>query len=138
MTLVVGGVQRDVHPWQAIQLPFGNDCVYTVFVSSVIYLVCHGGRLTNKRRQTLCTSVQISESMRFRTHVYWIFFSLFWWVPPPVKIFDTFLRPCIGNNDIKCIFKASRDLHVRIQVARFIVQQTPGMLQRVRKNFMSL
>ena len=32
MTLVIGGAQRDVRPWQCIPLPFGNDCDHTVFV----------------------------------------------------------------------------------------------------------
>ena len=51
----------------------GNDCAHTVFVSSM-FTLSHGGGLTTKRRQPLWTSVKISESMRFRTHVYWKFF----------------------------------------------------------------
>ena len=39
-----------------------------------VYLVCHGGGLTTKGLQPLWTSVHISESMRFQTHVYWTFF----------------------------------------------------------------
>ena len=35
MTLVIGGAQRDVRPWQCIPLPFGNVCAHTGFVSSM-------------------------------------------------------------------------------------------------------
>ena len=64
-------------------------CIYNICFLDV-YLVCHGGGLTTKRRQLLWTSVQILLSMHFRTHVYYTFFFLFWWVLPALKIFDTF------------------------------------------------
>ena len=38
MTLVIGGAQRDIRPWQYIALLFGNDCARTVFVSSMFTL----------------------------------------------------------------------------------------------------
>ena len=35
MTLVTGGAQRGVRPWQCIPLPCGKDCARTIFVSSM-------------------------------------------------------------------------------------------------------
>ena len=87
MTLVVRGAQRDVRPRQCIPLPFGPYSICFLYVP----LVCNEGGLTTEGRQPLWTSVHFSESMRFQTHVYWIFF-LIWWVLPPLKLFDTFFK----------------------------------------------
>ena len=100
MTYVIVGVQRDIRPWQCIPLPFGNDYAHTVFVSSMFTLSVTEADFTTKRRQPLRTSVQISKSMRFRTHVYWAFF-LFWWILSPLKILKTF-NTCIGLFESFC------------------------------------
>ena len=93
MTLVIRGAQREGRPRKCIPLPFGSSlirlCPYSICFLDA-YLVCHGAGLTTKCRQQLWTSKQISESMRFRTHVYWTFFILFWWLLQPLKIFDTY------------------------------------------------
>ena len=77
MTLVIGGAQRDDRPRQCLPLPFSNNCAHTVglFVSSMFTLSVMEADST-KRHQPLRTTVQISESMRFRTHVYWTFVVL--------------------------------------------------------------
>ena len=71
-----------------------------------VYLVCLAGELTTKRRQPLWTSVHISGSMHFRTHVYYIFF-LFWWVLPSLKTFHTFLTLRVIYNGFSCNVKLS-------------------------------
>ena len=77
MTLALGGAQLDGRPWHCIPLPFGSRfirlCPYSICFLDV-YLVCHGDGLETKR-QPLWTNVRVSESMRFRTRVYWTFFS---------------------------------------------------------------
>ena len=54
MTLIIGGAQCDVLPWQCIPLPFDSRfirlCSYAICFLDV-YLVCHGGGLTTKHRQ---------------------------------------------------------------------------------------
>ena len=64
-----------------------------------IYLVCYGGGLTTKRRQPLWTSIQNSESMRFRTYVY---FFLFWFsshlIPRPDHVSDRSCGDFIINS----------------------------------------
>ena len=102
MTLLTEGAQYNVRPWQCIPLPFGNDCAHTVFVSSMFTLSVTEADSRTKRHHPLWTNVHISESMSFRTHAHWSF-SLFWWVLPPLKVFDTFLTRCI----LKYQFNAS-------------------------------
>ena len=51
----------------------GNDCAHTVLDSSMFTLSVTETDFTTKRRHPLWTSEQISESMHFRTHVYWTF-----------------------------------------------------------------
>ena len=53
--------------------PSARLCPYSICFLDV-YLVSRGDGLTTKRRQPLWTSVHISGSMPFRTHVYWTFF----------------------------------------------------------------
>ena len=63
-----------------------------------VYLVCHGDGLTTKRRQPLWTSVQISESMRFRTHVYLNFFLVLVCTTTSQNIIHLFLTSCIATR----------------------------------------
>ena len=100
--LYIGEVQPDVHSrrcstWRPSIAMHQSALRQRLWPYSIcfldVYLVCHGGGLTTKRRQPLWTSVHISECMHFRTHVYW---TLFLWVLPPLKIFETnFLTSCI-------------------------------------------
>ena len=89
MTLVIGGAKPDVRPYQCIPVPFGSHCVHTVFVSSMFTLfvmeaksqpnvVNHYGQVY--RSQKVCVSGSMFIGPLF----------LFWWVLPPLKIFDTF------------------------------------------------
>ena len=95
MTLVIRGAQRDVRPWQCIPLPFGNDCAHTTFVSLMFTLsateadsqpnvISHYGQVYISQK------VYISRTMCIRL------FFLFRWVLAPLKIFDTFITPCMS------------------------------------------
>ena len=91
MTVVIGAAQCDVRTWQCILLPFVNDCAHTVFVSSTFTLsvtetdsqpnvVGHYGQVY--RSQKVC----VSKPMFIE-----LFFSLFWWVLPPLEFRHLFL-----------------------------------------------
>ena len=86
MAHVIGGAQHDVRPWQCIPLPLGNDCAHTVFVCSMFTLsVTEAGTQPNvvshygQVYRTL--KVCVSGPMSIR-----LFFFLFWWVLPPLRI----------------------------------------------------
>ena len=52
MTLVKGGAQCDVRPWQCLPLPFGNYCAHTTSQPNVV--VSHYGQVY--RSQKICIS----------------------------------------------------------------------------------
>ena len=77
MTLVIAGSQCDVHPWQCIPLPWWSTKATIVPIQYLFprCLPCLSRWWTcNQMLPALWTSVQISESVHFRTHVYWAFF----------------------------------------------------------------
>ena len=80
-----------------------------------VYLVYHGGGLTTKRRQPLWTSVHISESMRFRTHVYWTFFLVFVCTNTSQNI-RHFLTLCIYTVRTKIYSTGFRSARMRTSV----------------------
>ena len=83
-----------------------NDCDHTVFVSSMFTLsvtkaesqpnvVSHYGQVYIS--QKVCVSGLV---------IIGLLFFVFWWVLPPLKIFFTFLTPCI--HGVPLIIRLSR------------------------------
>ena len=97
MTLVIGGAQRDVRPWQCFPLPLGNDCAHAVFVFSIFTLSVTEAdsqpNVVSHYEQVYITQKVCISGLMFIT----LFFLLFWWVLPPLKILDTFLTLYILN-----------------------------------------
>ena len=93
MTLVIGGAQCDVLPWQCIPLPFGNDCAHTVGVTSMFTLsVAETDSQPNISRYG---QVYISQKVCVSGPMFMGLFFIFCFVLPPLKKLDTFLTLCI-------------------------------------------
>ena len=78
MTVITGGAQSDIRPWQCIPLPFSNDCAHTVFVSSMFTL-----SVTEANSQPNVVShygqVYISQKVCVSGPMFIGLFFLFWW-----------------------------------------------------------
>ena len=69
-------------------------CQYSICFLYV-YLVCHGGGLHNQMSSATMNKCTDLRKYYVSRPMYSGLFSLFWWVLPPLKIFDSFLTPCV-------------------------------------------